>query len=358
MSFPASLVNTTIRQYAKEQEVNVWRDYKAFAMLKSKGRVTFNHSGLSFTRRVRFRRNGLRGMLLGDTLTFPNVDRWKTMDLPWRGYAMGESFTKMERQQNKGKEAIIDVFGTKAEVMMEDAKESLAEEIYVDGEAAGNSARFHGVESFGSNSGVTRPFIANPNDTYAGLTCTLGSNGGSWTGDWPLGGKGPPEFDFWSPVIVDVTNASFAAATKTWINTCLEAISYGIMATQMSKAMTGMLQTIFLNNMWYKQAKDRLHEKQGIWAESNSSNSDLVKLGFKDVFVYDGVDVTTEYGIPSETGYGFNWAKARLMSLQGQLFEADGPDWDPAARAWRFALDCMGNFEWNPRSFLFFRRIS
>src|SRR6185436_18259681 len=152
MATPASLVNTTIRQYAKEQEINVWRDYKAFAMLKSKGRVTYNHSGLSYTKRVRYRRNALRGMLLGDTLTFPNIDRWKTLNIEWRGYAMGESLTKMDQLQNKGKEAIVELIETKAEVMMEDAKESLSEEIYVDGNAAANVSRFHGVESFGSYS--------------------------------------------------------------------------------------------------------------------------------------------------------------------------------------------------------------
>ena len=355
MATPASLVNTTIRQYAREQEVNVWRDYKTFAMLKSKGRVTYNHSGISYTKRVRYRRNALRGMLLGDTLTFPNVDRWKTLNLDWRGYAMGESLTKMEQLQNKGKEAIINIVESKAEVMMEDAKESLSEEVYVDGNAAANVSRFHGVESFGSYSGVTRPYVANPNDTYCDLTCALLSNGGSISGTWPLGGTFSPEADFWTPVIVDVTNPSWAATTKTWINVCLEALSFGIMATQMSKAKTGQLDTIILNNLMYKEAKDRLHEKQGLWAESNTSNSDLVKLGFKDVFIYDGVDVTTEYGVPSATGYGFNWDMARLMSLQGQLFDVDAKDYDIAGRAWRWALDCFGNFLWNPRSFLFFK---
>lgn len=358
MATPASLVNTTIRQYVKEQEVNVWRDYKTFAMLKSKGRVTFNHGGNSFTKRVRYRRNSLRGMLLGDTLTFPNVDRWKTLDVQWRGYAMGESLSKMEQLQNKNKEAIVPIMESKMEVMMEDAKESLSEEVYVDGDASGKTSRFHGVESFGSSSGVTRDYVANPNDTYANLTCALSSYGGSITGAWPLGGTFSPEADFWTPVIVDTTNTAWAATTKDFNNNCLEQLAYGIMATQMSKAKTGQLDTIILNNLMYKQAKDRLHEKQGIYANSNSSNSPLVKLGFTDVFIYDGVDVTTEYGVPAATGYGFNWDMARLMSLQSQLFEVDAKDWDTAARSWRWALDCFGNFLWNPRSFLFLKAVT
>src|SRR6185436_12212691 len=239
-------------------------------------------------------------------------DRWKTLNIDWRGYAMGESLTKMEQLQNKGKEAIVNIIETKAEVMMEDAKESLSEEIYVDGNAAANVSRFHGVESFGSYSGVSLSYVASPNDTYAGLGCTLGTYGGSITGNWPLGGTFSPEYDFWSPVIVDTTDAAWAATTKDWANNCLEQLSYGIMATQMSKAKTGQLDTIIVNNLMYKQAKDRLHEKQGIWAESSMANSPLVKLGFTDVFTYDGVDVTTEYGVPAATGYGFNWDMARL----------------------------------------------
>ncbi len=354
MSDWSRVVNTTIKNYIKGEEVNVLRNRKLPAMMKSKGRITFNHDGRSDVWRVRFRRGTMQGFAISDTLTFPQVDRWKTAELPWRGYAMGEAMTKLERLMNKGMSAIIKVYDELAKTMMEDMNENFSEEFYIDGNATGNGKRFHGLESFLSSSGVTRPFVANPNDTYGGLSCTLGNYGGTWSGNWPSG-RGDPQYDFWSPILVNYTdsNASgWEAATKTWQNVCLEALTYGIIKTQRSRSQKGSLDTIMLEGELYRQFIGRLAEKQRINIQSNSSNSTLIKLGFTDVQNYDGVDVTWEYGMPASTGYGFNFDEMELKSLQSQLFVPTGPDYDIASQSYRFSIDGFGNFQFNPRNFL------
>ncbi len=351
------IVNTTIKNYVKGEEINILRNRKVTAMLKSKGRISFNEEGRLLDWKVRFRRNTMQGFAISDTLTFPQIDRHKTAELPWRGYAMGEAMTKLERLQNKGVAAIVKIYDNLTKTMMSDMEEAFSEEIYVDGNATGNGKRFHGIESFlGAVGSVTRPFVANPSDTYAGLATTLGNYGGSWSGNWPSG-RGDPQYDFWSPILVNYTdnNASgWVAATKTWPNVCLEAIRYGIIKAQRSRSQKGALDTIILEGELYRQFVESLSEKQRIVIQSNSSNSTLIKLGFTDVQNYDGVDVTWEYGMPASTGYGFNFDEAELLSLQGQLFVPTGPDYDIASQSYRFSLDCFGNMKFCPRSFLKF----
>ena len=39
------IVNTTIKEYIRDVEVNVVRNRKILALMKSKGRISFNHAG-------------------------------------------------------------------------------------------------------------------------------------------------------------------------------------------------------------------------------------------------------------------------------------------------------------------------
>jgi hypothetical protein len=354
MSNWSRVISTNIKEYVQGEEVNILRNRKFLAMLKERGRMSFNHSGTSLNWRVRFRRGTMQGFALGDTLTFPQIDKWKSADLPWRGYAASEGMTQMEMLQNKGMTAIVKVYANMAKVMLDDMGENFAEECYVDGNAASNGKRFHGLESAFSSSGVTRPFVADPNDTYAGLSCAMAGYGGNWSGSWP-DGRGDPQYDFWSPLLVNYTDSNanaWEATTKTWKNTCLEALSYGIMAGQRNKSKTGMVDTVFLERNLYRQAVDRHRETQRIVYQPNSSNSTLVKLGFGDVFSWDGADVTWEFGMPTATGYGVNFNDVECNSLQSKLFEAEGPDYDIASSSYRFALKCYGNFRFCPRNLI------
>lgn len=360
MSDWSRVVNTTIKKYIRGEEINILRNRKLTAMMKAKGRISFNESGRLLDWKTRFRRGTMQGFAINDTLTFPQIDRHKTAELPWRGYATGEAMTKLERLQNKNMEAIVKVYDGLSRSMMEDMEENFSEEFYVDGNATGNGKRFHGIESFLGTSGVTRPFVSDPSDTYAGLSSVLGTYGGTWSGTWPSG-RGDPQYDFWSPILINYTDsnaAGWAASTKTWANTCLEAIRYGIIKSQRSRSKKGALDTIMLEGELYRQFVEALSEKQRIVVQSNSSNSTLIKLGFTDVQNYDGVDVTWEYGMPADTGYGFNFDEAELLSLQGQLFVPTGPDYDIASQSYRFSIDCFGNLKFCPRSFLKFKNYT
>jgi hypothetical protein len=357
------IVNTTIHEFVRDEEVNILRNRKILAMLKAKGRITFNHAGDLHDWKVRYKRAPMQGYADSDTLTFSRRDRWKTAQLDWRGYASTDSMTKLERLKNKNTEAIIKIYSEIATNLMDDLDDQFGDEFYIDGNASGNSKRIHGIESFLGTSGVqTFGFVGSPNSTYAGLVCTLGQYGGAWSVDgsgnvqWPTG-TGDAHYDFWAPLIVSYTNGSWSAATKTWPNTCREALSYGIVKGKKNKSKKGMLDLITLNDELYRQFYSLLSSEERLCVTRGDKKDGMYALGFGDAINLDGTEITYEYGIPTGNGYGWAMEQMELMSLQPQLFVPEGPDFDIASQSYRFSIDFFGNLKANPRYFTAFKAL-
>lgn len=357
MSDWSRLVNTTIHEYIRKEEVNVLRNRKLLALMQSRGRITFNHGGDLMDWKVRYKRAPVQGYADMDVLTFARRDRWKTAQLPWRGYATTDAMTKLERLKNKGTEAIIKVYEQIVPSLMSDIDDQFGDELYIDGNAAGNSNRIHGIESWMANGGAAAAgFIASPSDTYAGLSTALGNYGGNWSVNgsaqvnWPTG-TGDAHYDFWSPLIVDYTDTAWAASTKTWVNTCLEALRYGIVKGKKNKSASGMLDLILLNDELYREFAENLDSTQRTVVQRGGSKTGLYALGFGDTINFEGVDVNYEYGVPTGIGYGWSLANLELCSLQPQLFVPEGPDFDISTQSWRFSIDFFGNMKANPRTF-------
>lgn len=350
------VVNTTISEYVRGEEVNVLRNRKVLDLLRQRGRIEMNHSGLSYTKRVRYKRAPMVGYADGDTLTFTRRDKWKTASLEWRGYVVDDAVTKKERLMNKGTEAIVDIFSSMAKTLMEDIEDQFGDEVYIDGNAAGNSKRAHGIESFmGTNGVLTNGYVGNPSDTYCDLRTDLGYYGGSWSQassntEWPTG-TGDAHYDFFSPTIVSYTNASFSAGTDNWANNNTEALRYGIIKSRKNKSKKGMLDLVVLNDELYRlflgtwDARQQLNVNRG-------QGGGKYSVGFEDWTNFDGVEVGYEYGIPSGVGYGFNADQMVLMSLQPTLFGNNGPTYKEDTKAYVIDIDFFGNFWFNPRFFV------
>lgn len=356
------IVNTTIRNYLKETEDNILRNRKLSALMKKKGRIEFDVSGTQLDWKVKYRREALTPYADGDTLTFSRQDQYKTATLGWRGYSVTNSMTKGEQLQNRGAQAIVKIATEIATDLIDDMEDAFGEEWYIDGNAAGNTKRIHGIESYFGNSGVYSPGSANtgvgaPSDTYAGLSTALGAYGGSWSGNWP-NGQGDAQFDFFSPTIVDYGNPIFDPTTHTWANNCVEAVSLGLIRSMKSKSKKGMLDLVLMEGEMFRLYKTALRTKERIMVDRDKSTSGLVEMGFQDIINQDGVDLTWEYGITSGLGYGFNFDEMTLASQQKQLFVADGPDWDPSTKSFRYAVDFFGNLRANPRFQLKFMNLT
>lgn len=357
------VANTTIHEYLRKQEENITRNRKLLAMLRKKGRITMNHGGDLMDWKVRFKRAPMRTFGEGDTLTFARVNRHKTAQLDWRGYAATDSINKMEKLKNKGTEAIIKIYSEIAPSLMKDIEENFCDELYIDGNASGNEGRIHGFKSyFGYSGAASAGYIASPSDTYAGLVTTLGNYGGSWSTvssnvNWPAG-TGDPEYDFWSPLIVDYTDSAWASGTDNWANNCVECIRYAIINSTKNRSMKGMLQLILLEPDMYRNYLEKQETKERLVITRGESDDSLYSLGFKDVTNQDGVEVTSEYGVPTGEGYGICFDELELCSLQDSLFVAETPDFDIASQSERFSIDFFGNMKANPRYQVFFKAVS
>lgn len=347
------VANSTITNYIRKEEDNTLRNRKLTAMIKSKGRITYNWSGTNMEWPVKYRRYKPNTFAQGSTLAYSQKNRRKKASLDWRGYAITDSMTKAEFLKNRGKEAIINEFSNMATDLKGDMDESFAEEFYIDGSAAENSERIHGIETFmGADLVAGNGAGAPTNTNFAGLSCVLGAYGGSWTGggllSWP-NGRGDTQYDFWSPLVVDYGSTLFSATPK-WKNNCVEAIAFAIIKTKKNKSQKGSLDLILVDEEMYRVYLAEQRSKQQINVDRGQASA-LVSLGFTDVINQDGTDITTEYGIPPQVGYGFSFDNMEMRSMQGQLFIPDGPTWDGPSQSWRLSLDFYGNVTWNPRYF-------
>ncbi len=367
------IINSTTRNFIREREVNILRNRKLTALLKKRGRISYNWSGTLMDWKVQYKRVRPTPFADGDTLEFSRKDRNKTAALDWRGYSMTDSITKGEFLMNRGKEAIVKLFSGIAENLMDDIEDYFGEELYINGYGSGNSKRLHGIESFGTFTANAGNGVGTPGSTYAGLNCAPGTYGGTWDGGttfnslanngWP-NGRGDAQFDFWSPICVDYGdtifpgNAAASPASNTWQYNCVEAISTGIIKSKKSKSKKGMLDVIFVDDEMYRLYLQKQRGLQRIQVERGSSTSELVALGFEDVINQDGTDITTEYGMPQGVGYGFNLDMMELRSQQAQVFVPEGPDQDIATKSWRFAVDFFGNMVYNPKFQLFLKKLT
>jgi len=345
-------IHSTIETHIREVEVDILNSRKLTALLEANGRFEYGLGGDEIKWPIQYRRYKPVGYADGDTESFQPTDRFKTAKLDWRGYTIGDSVTKKQRLMNKSVNAIIDIWSRVADDLMDDMREDFGDELLIDGYSAANYKRLCGIESFFGTDGATvvGDLVAAPSDTYATLSTALANYGGEWTGTWPSG-TGDAHYDFYSPVNLNWGSSGWVdAAHCTWADTCLSCLRRGILWSRKRKSKEGMLNMILLNEDMYFDFLEALSPKERILVSRGQPNG-LVALGFEDVVNWDGVDVTSEYSMPADTGYGFNVNHMGVRSLQDQLFVPEGPDYDIASKKWRFSVDMMGQAYFRPRFF-------
>jgi hypothetical protein len=344
-------VAMNITKHIRDVEDNVMRKRVLPALFKKKGSISYNNAGNNFDWRVRYSRAPLVGYADADTLTFARRNRHQVATQEYRGYAVGESATKLEQLKNRGQEAIVKLFANLVDNLVDDLTDAFAEEYYIDGSATGNAKNFHGLESFfgkaSSGTGAGGK-TKDPDDTYAGLSTKNGNYGGSWTGDWP-DGKGDAQFDFWSPILIDSTAATVWGTTPSFAAYAIQQMRFGIVKTSRNRASVGKTDVIIMGDPEWQSFLALEETKERILTQRSMSNSILVALGFGDTMNFDGVDAIWEYGCPATTVYGLNIGSSELLSMQDRIFVADGPTYYQINKSYLIDVDILGNFRWNPR---------
>jgi len=355
----ARSIATTIVNHLREEEVASLRKYKVFAALEGSGNIRTNMSGRGFDWEIQYRNHTPSGNNGETPRSFARQNLWKNAELEYRGAQVTDAIYKKEMLENRSAQALVNVAGKMASRLLTSMEQYLAKEWVVDGYAAGNELRFHGLESFlGTNgtinvaTGAQRaanaldPF-AYPSDTYAGLSTVLGAYGGSQkTGVWP-NGEADPEFDFYSPVIGNVTSTYFGGST--WAANCTKALREALHQARRNDTKEDQIDMCLLNRRWYIDFLNTLDAKERVVVGRTNG---LRSYGFTDVFEFDGVEVSAENSIPADTGYGLAMGNMELLCMEGQLLNSEGPFYDEITQQYRYVVSTLGNLKFkSPRNF-------
>lgn len=373
----ARTLATTLADYTREEEMAWMKNFQLGALLESNGRITYGHAGRGLVWEVRYRKHRLEGNTGETPRNFVRQNLWKVAALPYRGYQAVDSISESERLENRGEAAVIKLMDNFVGRIEDSVKQGIATEFYNDGNATGFEQAWHGFESMmaftqtvtaGTAGAVARSanaadMVAAPDDSYATLDTDLGAYGGE--GDpaltWPAG-VNDPEFDFWSPLIIDYTSTAFSGTADTFVAQGDEALRFGIIHGQRNTLTTGPMSNIFLDRTLYAQLLQLISSKERILV---TSENELRALGFKNNIVLDGVTVSWETGIPAANGnsgvsgvsgtligYGFNWNDIELRCMYDQMFVPEGPHYDPFTQRYNFVVKTKSNLKFgSPRNF-------
>jgi len=359
---------TTLADHIRDEEQAWMKNYQLGALLEANGRISYNHGGRGMTWPVRYRKHAMEGNTGETPRNFARKNLWKVAALPnKRGYQATDSISKGEMLENRGEPAIIKLFDDFVERISESMKQGVGPEFYIDGNATGNEQSWHGLESaFGATQTVTAgtagavartanaaDFVGYPNDTYAELSTVLGNEGGE--GDpvatWP-NGVNDPEFDFWSPLLVNYTCSGFSGAADTWAAQGDEALRFGIIHGQRNSLQDGQMTNVLLDRNLYFQLLNLIDNKEQLNVNRGEDWS-LVRLGFKNVVGFDGIEVSWETGIPANVGYGLNYKNIELRCMEDTIFKSEGPFYDEHTQNYNAVVYTLSNMKLNsPRNFV------
>ena len=359
---------TTLAKHIRDVEESMLRNYQLGALLESAGRVNFNNSGEGFDWPVQYRLHSVEGNTGETQRNFSRRNLWKTANLEYRGYQVTDSMYYREFRSNRGEEGVVKVFEKFVDRLETSITQGLGGEYYVDGEASGNENSWHGLESMFAATETTHvsttPTVSRgganaaditgwPAATYAGISTTLGTYGGEneSTEVWPKG-IADPEYDFWSPLLVNytcTTDTELGATTNTWAGQGDQAMRYAIINAQRNSSKNGQITNVMLARDLYMELLNLfdVNERIQITSEHN-----LRALGFKNVLNFDGVEVSWEAAIPGGVGYGLNYDNIELKSMDSSLLRSEGPEYDIHSQSFNAVVSTLSNLKFSsPRNF-------
>ena len=365
----ARSIGTTIINYLREEELATFRKFKVFAALEASGNVVMNQGGRGIDWQIRYRNQPVSGNNGETPRVFSRQNLWVDAQLPYRGYQVTDSIYKKEMLENRGQQALINVAGKMASRLQESMEQHLAKEVYIDGNAAGNELRFHGLESFfgidgtvnistGAREATARQadMFGWPSDSYAGNSTGLGAVAGSQiSGAWP-NGVADPEYDFYSPIVVNYTSSAFGQLTNTWKDNCKVAMREAIHQTKRNDTKESEIDMILLDRKLYIEFLNKQEQNERIIV---SRANGLKSFGFTDVVELDGCEVSTEYSIPAGVGYGLSIQNMELRCMEGSLMTVEGPFYNEDLQSYRYVVSVLANLRFrSPRNFFKLQAIA
>lgn len=355
---------TTLAKHIRELEDACTRNFPALAQIEANGRITYNNGGRGFDWPVQYRIHNVEGNTGETQRNFVRRNLFKLAAQEYRGYQAVDAMYQREFLENRGEEGIVKVFDQFIERLTRSIRQVLGKEVYTDGSATNNEKFWHGFDSMFGNNGTIHVTagtqrsknaadpVAYPSDTYATLSTVLSTAGG---GEWESGqvwpeGDGDPEYDFWSPLIIQYNSSAFASMD--------ESLRYGIIHTQKNATLDEQLTTGIMSRTLYYTLLNVIDNKETINVNRGEPNS-LTSLGFKNTLVYDGVEFTFDSAISGNKGYAYNWRNVELKCCDSMMLKPEGPEYDIHTQAYNAVVSTLSNFKFSsPRNFVCWKALA
>lgn len=359
MAEALSVVNVTARKYFAGAADLTIRKRLLLSLLAKYGRISFNEEGTDVYWNVEYSQPPVQSHGASGEYEFAEHDLYKQLTVDVRGYVATDKMDYKHTLMNKGPVAIVKRY----ERIMPGLKKSLEDnfhaELYIDGNASGNENRLHGMLSFlGQGTVAAGDVVAQPSDTYAGLTTTPATYGGNWTAtlttkpnatlatDWPSG-NGDCEYDFIAPVLVNTSSTNWGTGSTAWEDNCGRILRRTTTWLTKNGGTDGrptlylLADDLFNSYQDYQEAKFR----------NIVPHPEGRDLGFPETLNQDGVMVKYEFDVPVSEGYGINIYQMSLASWDDVLFGTRGPYYDIKSDAYLFKAGFFGNCRYQPKYF-------
>lgn len=359
MAEALAITEATAQRYLDGAADNTLRRRLLLRLLQNKGRIKMNASGTSVTWLVKFTEPPVQPHGASGEFSFDEHDLYRQLNVDYRGYISTDKMDEKNRLMNKAPVDLINYYSVKIPNLMQSLEHRFHQELYIDGYAAGNELRLHGLESFlGETTPAAGDIIAEPNDTYGGKNTNLADEGGAWSTDlstypnatlatdWP-DGKGDASYDYLSPTIVNATSTAWASGTTAWEDLCEIILRRTKTWLTKNAGPDGGPDCYLMGNTKFNGFQ-QFHSSRFRNIIPHQGAQDL---GFGDALSQDGVMVKYEFDVPATTTYVVNADQMELCSLDSKLFRSKGPFFDIKSDANLFSVGFFGNMRFNPKFF-------
>jgi len=377
LQFPTSAATSTLNRYFKEVMEPIYRTSILHGLLKKRGRIEMDEGGVGLVWPVQYYVQQPRNIAGPVTQTqYPDIATEVQAQLGLAGYDMGRSITKLMRLVNKrGDTQIYDVISRTLDQLTKDFMRHMKLRLWNDGTITGidvmgimsvfgasSTPTAEGVYSnlgsytlldqttFGPSNSSKWP-VANPAQTYAGLSTALGSKVNDWTAGsdatigYPLG-TCSPGFHFWSPFIWDYNSSHFTpnpaiSSVHCWDTqwqTVVNEAYYTLVTLQQNRPDICILDTNLL-----QRAMNSTIAQQRFVA---TPKSEAVDLNFPTMS-YNGIEFHTEYGVPSQAAFLLTLDEMSLHSWQKDWIEVT-EDQDPTSSQSLHKVDAYWQMKLSP----------
>lgn len=353
----AGIIHTTAPKFEKGAQDLTMRSRLLLRKIQQEGNLELDQAGFDCSWQVEFKQGQVTQYADGGIIDWSRLDRYRRLTVDWGAYETHDLMTILEKQKNRGDLALINRYEKIKDRLLNDMQTKFPSELFLDGNGSGRENCIDGVETLcGAGTVAATDILAQPSDTYAGLSTALANQGGSWTSalstypnstvatDWP-DGQGDTQYDYLSPKLLNWSSSNWGTGLTTWEANAWRVVSQGQTWLTVTGGANAAGKVCLLASNLFEGYKRRTEAKTRIIVPHKESDD----LGFGDTLHEDGLTIAADFDVPVNTGYIFNPSKITISSLFPRMWHSKGPDEDPRTLNWLWVVLFAGQVKWQPK---------